>query len=125
MEHKDAVGALAALAQDTRLDIFRLLVEVGPEGLPAGQIGKRLGLPLATLSFHLSTLRQAGLVEFRRESRSLIYRSNFAAMNELLAYLTENCCGGNPEACGVPVCEPLQDDPWDKPKRTRKTSRVA
>ena len=125
MEHKDAVGALAALAQDTRLDIFRLLVEVGPEGLPAGQIGKRLGLPLATLSFHLSTLRQAGLVEFRRESRSLIYRSNFAAMNDLLAYLTENCCGGNPEACGVLVCEPVQDDPWDKPKRTRKTSRVA
>ena len=99
MEHKDAVGALAALAQDTRLDIFRLLVEVGPDGLPAGQIGKRLGLPLATLSFHLNTLKQAGLVDFRRESRSLIYRSNFETMNELLAYLTENCCGGNPAAC--------------------------
>ncbi len=125
MEHNDAVGALAALAQDTRLDIFRLLVEVGPEGLPAGQIGRRLGLPLATLSFHLNTLKQAGLVEFRRESRSLIYRSNFETMNGLLAYLTENCCGGNPEACGVPVCEPAQEDPWNKPKRTRKTSRVA
>ena len=109
MEHKDAVGALAALAQDTRLDIFRLLVEVGPEGLPAGQIGKRLGLPLATLSFHLNTLKQAGLVEFRRESRSLIYRSNFVTMNELLAYLTENCCGGGPEACGIPVCEPVEE----------------
>ncbi len=125
MESRTAVAALGALAQATRLDIFRLLVEVGPEGLPAGQIGKRLGLPLATLSFHLNTLRQAGLVEFRRESRSLIYRSNFAAMNELLGYLTENCCGGNPAACGVPVCEPAQDDPWDKPKRTRKTSRGA
>ena len=106
MEANAAVGALAALAQETRLDIFRLLVEVGPEGLPAGQIGRRLGLPLATLSFHLSTLKQAGLVEFTRESRSLIYRSNFDTMNELLAYLTENCCGGNPAACGNPVCEP-------------------
>ena len=125
MEHKDAVGALAALAQDTRLDVFRLLVEVGPEGLPAAQIGKRLGLPLATLSFHLNTLKQAGLVEFRRESRSLIYRSKFATMTELLGYLTENCCGGNPEACGVPVCEPSLDDPWNNPKPTRKTSRVA
>ncbi|MCY4487064.1 MAG: metalloregulator ArsR/SmtB family transcription factor [Deltaproteobacteria bacterium] len=125
MEHKDAVGALAALAQDTRLDIFRLLVETGPEGLPAGQIGKRLGLPLATLSFHLNTLKQAGLVEFRRESRSLIYRSNFETMNDLLRYLTDNCCGGNPEVCGIPVCEPTQEDPWDKTKKTRKTSRVA
>ena len=122
MEQKDAVSALAALAQDTRLDIFRLLVEVGPEGLPAGQIGKRLGLPLATLSFHLNTLKQAGLVEFRRESRSLIYRSDFEAMNELLGYLTQNCCGGNVDACAVPVCAPAQDDPWNKPKRTRKTS---
>ena len=103
MEHKDALGALAALAQETRLDIFRLLVEVGAEGLPAGQIGKRLGLPLATLSFHLNTLKQAGLVDFRRESRSLIYRSNFETMNELLAYLTENCCGGAPAACAIPV----------------------
>ena len=127
MEHKNAVGALAALAQDTRLDIFRLLVEVGPEGLtPAGQIGKRLGLPLATLSFHLNTLKQAGLVEFRRESRSLIYRSNFEAMNELLGYLTENCCGGNPlRRAASRSVQPAQDDPWNKPKRTRKTSRVA
>jgi len=125
MEHRDAVGALAALAQDTRLDIFRLLVEVGSEGLPAGQIGKRLGLPLATLSFHLNTLKQAGLVDFRRESRSLIYRSSFETMNELLGYLTENCCGGNAAACGIPVREPAQEDPWDKPKRTRKTSGVA
>ncbi|MDE0029321.1 MAG: metalloregulator ArsR/SmtB family transcription factor [Deltaproteobacteria bacterium] len=121
MEHDRAVVALAALAQDTRLNIFRLLVETGFEGLPAGQIGKRLGLPLATLSFHLNTLKQAGLVDFRRESRSLIYRSNFETMNDLLRYLTDNCCGGNPEACGIPVPE----DPWDKPKRTRKTSRVA
>lgn len=124
MEHKDAVSALAALAQDTRLDIFRLLVEKGFEGLPAGQIGKQLGLPLATLSFHLNTLKQAGLVEFRRESRSLIYRSNIESMNGLLRYLTDNCCGGNPEACGIPVCEPAQEDPWDKPKKTRRTSRV-
>ena len=124
MERNSAVGALSALAQETRLDIFRLLVEAGPQGLPAGQIGKRLSLRLATLSFHLNTLKQAGLVEFRRESRSRIYRPNFETMNELLGYLTESCCGGDPGACAVPVFPPAPD-PWDKPKRTPRTSRVA
>ena len=105
MEKPDAIAALAALAQDTRLDVFRLLVQAGAEGMPAGQIGQRLGLPSATLSFHLNQLRHAGLVAFRRESRSLIYAAEYDAMNSLLAYLTENCCQGDPGACGVGVCD--------------------
>ncbi len=105
MEKPNAIAALAALAQDTRLDVFRLLVQAGAAGMPAGQIGERLGLPLATLSFHLSQLRHAGLVTFRRESRSLIYAAEYDAMNSLLAYLTENCCQGDPGACGVGVCD--------------------
>ena len=104
MEKTDAVAALAALAQDNRLDVFRLLVQAGTAGLPAGQIGERLGLPSATLSFHLSHLKQSGLVKCRRESRSLIYTAEYKAMNALLAYLTENCCQGDPAAYGLPVC---------------------
>jgi DNA-binding transcriptional ArsR family regulator len=105
MEKKDILVALAALAQETRLDIFRLLVQAGPSGLPAGQLGERLGLPSATLSFHLKELRLAGLVSFQRESRSLIYSAEFANMNALLAYLTENCCQGAPAACGPGFCD--------------------
>ncbi|HEY9550083.1 MAG TPA: metalloregulator ArsR/SmtB family transcription factor [Kiloniellaceae bacterium] len=94
MEKARALAGLAALAQESRLDIFRLLVESGPGGLPAGDIGDRLALPGATLSFHLKELRQAGLVSFRRAGRSLIYAADFTAMGGLVAYLTENCCGG-------------------------------
>lgn len=111
MEKTEAIAALAALAQETRLDVFRLLVAAGGEGLPAGQIGERLELPSATLSFHLSQLRHAGLVTFRREGRSLIYAAEYAAMNGLLGYLTENCCQGNAAACGAPVCDPAPVDP--------------
>jgi len=100
MEGHEAVAALAALAQETRLGIFRLLVQAGAEGLPVGQIGERLGgLPSATLSFHLTQLRQAGLVHFRREGRSLIYAAEYGAMTDLLGYLTENCCAGDAAAC--------------------------
>lgn len=105
MEKTSAISALAALAQDTRLDVFRLLVQAGADGMPAGQIGERLGLPSATLSFHLNQLRYAGLVTFRRESRSLIYAAEYDTMNGLLAYLTENCCQGDPGACGAGVCD--------------------
>jgi DNA-binding transcriptional ArsR family regulator len=105
MEKSDAIAALAALAQETRLDVFRLLVQVGTEGMPAGQIGERLGLPSATLSFHLNQLRHAGLITFRRESRSLIYAAEYAAMNRLLAYLMENCCQGDAAGCGGVVCD--------------------
>ena len=103
MEKSETLAALAALAQESRLDIFRLLVEAGSEGRPVGHIGERLGLPSPTLSFHLNQLRQAGLVSFRRDGRSLIYTADFAAMKALMGYLTENCCGGSPADCGLDV----------------------
>jgi len=99
MKKSNVIAALGALAQETRLDIFRMLVQKGPEGLPAGEIGARLGQPSPTMSFHLNQLRFAGLVTSRRESRSIIYSANFKAMTVLLGYLTENCCGGRPELC--------------------------
>lgn len=99
MKKSAVIAALGALAQETRLDIFRLLVQQGPDGLPAGEIGARLGQPSPTMSFHLNQLRFAGLVSSRRASRSIIYSANFKAMNSLLGYLTENCCGGRPELC--------------------------
>ena len=104
MDKTAAIEALGALAQESRLDIYRLLVQAGSEGLPAGQIGERLGLPAATLSFHLSQLRHAGLVAFTREGRSLIYAAEYDTMNRLLAYLTENCCRGDVSACTIPAC---------------------
>ena len=99
MKKSSVVAALGALAQETRLDIFRLLVQRGPDGMPAGEIGQRLGQPSPTLSFHLNHLRFTGLVTSRRESRSIIYSANFKAMSGLLGYLTENCCGGQQELC--------------------------
>ncbi len=100
-----AVAALAALAQETRLDIYRLLVQAGPGGLPAGRIGERLDLALPTLSFHLAQLKHAGLVAARRDGRSIIYAANYAAMNGLLAYLTENCCRDDAAAVCPAGCE--------------------
>ncbi len=93
MDTKAAVQALAALAQDSRLEVFRLLVQAGPEGLPAGDIAARLGIPPSTLSFHVKALSQAGLIESRSKSRFIYYFANFAAMNSLIAFLGENCCG--------------------------------
>ena len=94
MEKTDAVAALAALAQDNRLDVFRLLVQAGPEGMPAGAVAEALGLAPNTLTFHFDRLRTAGLVTVRREGRSMIYAAQFETMNALLGFLTENCCGG-------------------------------
>lgn len=99
MEKSAVISALVALAHESRLDIFRLLMQAGPEGLPAGQIGERLGLPSTTLSFHLNQLKHAGLVSFRREGRSLIYTAAYPVMNALLFYLTENCCKGEAAPC--------------------------
>jgi len=106
MIESDAVTALAALAQESRLSVYRLLVKRGPEGYPAGEIATRLGIPGPTLSFHLKELAQAGLVAARREGRYLHYSASFERMNGLVAYLTENCCGlgGACEpACATPV----------------------
>ena len=94
METKQAVDALSALAQETRLSVYRLLVEAGPEGMPAGKIGEELELPAPTLSFHLAHLSRAGLVRSRQEGRFVIYSADFQNMNQLVGYLTENCCGG-------------------------------
>jgi ArsR family transcriptional regulator len=104
MDKKAAIVALGALAQETRLDLFRLLVTVGPEGLPAGVIAERLRVLPASLSFHLAQLVHAGLITQRRSSRQLIYSAEYGAMNELLAYLTENCCGQ--DASCAPACNP-------------------
>ena len=92
MEKQNAISALAALAQETRLDVFRRLVRAGADGLPAGAIAEALDLPSATLSFHLKELKNAGVVRCKREGRSLIYSPDFGQMNELVAFLTENCC---------------------------------
>ena len=94
MENKQVIGALSALAHETRLKVFRLLVEAGPEGLAAGAIGEKLGLPPATLSFHLAHLARAGLARGRQDGRFVIYSADFQSMNELVGFLTENCCGG-------------------------------
>jgi ArsR family transcriptional regulator len=107
MEMKEAVQSLSALAQGTRLAIFRLLVQAGAEGLPAGKIGEELELPPATLSFHLAGLARAGLVKGRQDGRFVIYTADFAAMNALVGYLTENCCGG--VSC-APAAQPILPD---------------
>jgi len=96
METEIAVIQLGALAQDSRLAVFRLLVQQGPEGLVVGRIAEALGLPNATLSFHLKTLTQAGLIQAQQEGRFIHYSANYAAMNGLIEFLTENCCAGQP-----------------------------
>jgi len=105
METKQVVDALGALAQETRLAVFRMLVEAGPAGLPAGEISTRLGLPAATASFHLAQLTRAGLLASRTQGRFVIYSADFERMNALLGFLTENCCGG--ESC-APLPQPVK-----------------
>ena len=99
MKSAQVVKALAALAQPTRLAIYRLLVERGPDGVAAGELAKKLKVAPATLSFHFRILSHAGLVESRQDGRFVYYSANFTVMNGMVAYLTENCCGGNPDAC--------------------------
>jgi ArsR family transcriptional regulator len=104
VETQLAVAALGALAHETRLQVFRMLVQRGPDGLAAGVIAAELDMPPSSLTFHLQQLTHAGLITQRRVSRQLIYATDFTAMNEVVAYLTENCCGGA-VSCG-PVCRP-------------------
>ena len=101
METKQAIQALSALAQETRLGIFRLLVQTGPDGMAAGQIGEKLDLAPATLSFHLAGLTRAGLAQSRQDGRFVIYSADFQAVNALVGFLSENCCGGR-ECCRKP-----------------------
>ena len=114
MENADAVAALAALAQEHRLAIYRILVQSGPDGMAAGDVASAVGIAPNTLSFHLDRLRHAGLVSVARQGRSLIYAARYETMNNLLGYLTENCCGGRPELCESSPCAPV------KSKRKRK-----
>jgi DNA-binding transcriptional ArsR family regulator len=104
MEKIDAIEALAALAQESRLGVYRLLVEAGPEGMAAGEVATALDVPPNTLTFHFDRLRHAALVTVRREGRSMIYAARFDTMNDLVGYLTENCCRGANDC--APVCKP-------------------
>jgi ArsR family transcriptional regulator len=106
MKTQNAVAALAALAQDNRLDIFRLLVQAGPDGMPAGRVSEALDLAPNTLTFHFDRLRLAGLVTVRRDGRSMIYAARFETMNGLVGFLTENCCQGASLCAPVAVCKP-------------------
>ena len=109
MESGTVVSALGALAQEHRLALFRLLVQAGARGMPAGVIADALGVPNSSLSFHLAQLTKAGLIRQERQRRSLIYSADYAAMNDLVGYLMENCCGG--AKCPTSACdaEPVQD----------------
>ncbi|MBI1886944.1 MAG: winged helix-turn-helix transcriptional regulator [Nitrosomonadales bacterium] len=102
MKPAQVVKALAALAQPTRLAIYRLLVARGPDGMAAGAVAEKLKVSPATLSFHFRALRHAGLLDSRQDGRFVYYAANFTVMNGMVGYLTENCCGGNEDACKVP-----------------------
>jgi ArsR family transcriptional regulator, arsenate/arsenite/antimonite-responsive transcriptional repressor len=119
METTQALQSLSALAQESRLSIFRLLVQAGPAGMAAGAIGEALDVPPATLSFHLAGLTRAGLAQSRQDGRFVIYSASFENMNALVAFLTENCCGG--AACGPAACQPTSKGNQDEtPTRTRR-----
>ncbi len=115
METTTATERLAALAQDTRLSLFRRLIRRGPAGMPAGEIASALGIPAPTLSFHLAQLAHAGLVTSRREGRSILYAANYPAIQELVAFLYENCCGEG-------SCSPVAAEPSAPKRKTRRVS---
>lgn len=121
METKNTIAALAALAQETRLAIFRLLVETGPQGLAVGAIAEKLGLANATLSFHLKELTNAGLTIATPNGRSIVYSADFETMNGLIAYLTENCCAGSSCSPSIAACTPVsvQKKSPSIPKRSK------
>ena len=123
MEHSSAVDALSALAHESRLAIFRLLVPEGPDGLPAGEIGKRLGIAANALSFHLTRLRYAGLVSMRRNGQQMIYAAAYDGMQRLMGFLTDNCCQRGARGCSSDCPQPLPIR--KKQKQTRQKIRVA
>jgi DNA-binding transcriptional ArsR family regulator len=116
MKTPTVIAALSALAHEHRLAIYRLLVERGPQGLPAGAIGERVGLLPSSLTFHLQNLQRAGLITQQRASRQLIYSADFDAMNGLVGYLTENCCSQSGSECATP-CKPAATTARNKPRR--------
>jgi len=123
MNPKQVVAALGAIAHDHRLAVYRMLVERGPDGLPAGDIAQRLDLPPSSLTFHLQHMLHAGLVTQRRLGRQLIYAADFAAMNGLVAYLTENCCGrGEDEAACAPACNPAAAATGARGRKQRRSA---
>lgn len=124
MQPDEAVDALAALAHEHRLSVYRMLVEAGPDGLNAGTIASRLDLPPSSLTFHLQHLHRAELITQQRNSRQLIYAADFAVMNNLVAYLTENCCAGSSAACEA-SCEPARAPVRATRRTTRKSTRAA
>ena len=105
MDLEKATLALAALSQNTRLETFRLLVQHGPEGLPAGEIARRLSIPQNTMSAHLAVLTRAGLAKSERQSRSIIYRADISRAQDLIVFLFEDCCGGSPELCAPLIAD--------------------
>ncbi|MBI3862295.1 MAG: helix-turn-helix transcriptional regulator [Planctomycetia bacterium] len=123
MEEKQAIQALAALAHESRLHVFRLLVRLGQAGAPAGRIAGELGVPAATMSFHLKELSRAGLISDRRTGRSIVYSLNIERMRALLAFLLEDCCAGNPELCRLPLVESIRLDPGNTKTRKRRIGR--
>ena len=120
MKTAHVIEALGALAHEHRLAVYRLLVERGPQGVPAGAIGEGIGLVPSSLTFHLQALQRAGLILQRREGRQLIYSADFDAMNGLVGYLTENCCAGSDQACAT-ACQPVAT----APKVRNKPGRAA
>jgi DNA-binding transcriptional ArsR family regulator len=118
MKATEVIAALSALAHEHRLAVFRLLIEHGPVGLPAGAIAERVGLVPSSLTFHLQNLSRAGLLMPRRESRQIFYAADFAAMNALVGYLTDNCCGAGGTSCAA-ACEPAAVEPKRVAKRRR------
>jgi DNA-binding transcriptional ArsR family regulator len=108
MKSNDAVAALGALSQEHRLAVFRLLVQAGPNGMPAGQVAEAVNLAPNALTFHFDRLRAADLVTVRRDGRSLIYAARFETMNTLLSFLTENCCQGAADKCAPVICKPAK-----------------
>ena len=124
MKKPEAVAALAALAQDSRLDVYRLLVQAGPDGMPAGDVAAALKIAPNTLTFHFDRLRDAGLVTVRRDGRSMIYAAQYERMNALLGYLTENCCQGRAEACAPAVCKPESKPESKSAPAARRKERV-
>ena len=119
MEQKSIIDALSALAQESRLAIFRLLVQEGPDGLRAGEVGQRLGIPANSLSFHLTRLRYAGLVTARRNGRQIIYAVDYEATQTLMGFLTENCCRRSTEGCSSACPETVS-----RPKRKRRRTKM-